>query len=148
MQYSYVGLQSRMKKLLVIVVLSLFWFNPVFANIYLFELGLGGAGSGIGGVFIFLLILYGAFFGSKITKAIIWGWVMFFVVLGYGMVFFSPIEGFMEIVIPFLAAFAVLMLFAFKAEKEQQKERDEWEVRHRYFLKKSKTKKRKRKRKK
>ena len=137
-----------MKKLLAIVVLGLLWSNPVFANIYLFELGLGGAGSGIGGVFVFFLILYGAFFGSKITKAIIWGWVMFFVVLGYGMVLFSPIEGFMDIVIPFLTAFAVLMLFMFKAEKEKQIEHEEWEARHRYFLKKSKIKKRKRKRKK
>ena len=45
------------------------WFKPVLANIYLYELGLGGVGgSSLGGAIIFLLILYGAFFGANLQS--------------------------------------------------------------------------------
>ena len=58
-----------MKKLLAIVVLGLLWFKPVLANIYLYELGLGGVGgSSLGGAIIFLLILYVLFLGANLQK--------------------------------------------------------------------------------
>ena len=135
-----------MKRLSGILLVSFFWCSPVLANIYLYELGLGGAGSGIGGVLVFLLILYGAFFGSKLAKAIIWGWIMFFVTLGYCMSLFSnPELDFTGVVISFVAACIVLAFFTYLAEREKKKEEEDWQIRHNYFLKKSKKKKKKRK---
>ena len=138
-----------MKMRLVIIVLGLLWFKPVFANIYLFELGLGGAGSGIGGVVVFLLILYGAFFGSNLAKAIIWGWIMFFVTLGYCISLFSnPELNFTGLAISFVAACLVLAFFTYLAEREKKREEDEWQKRHNYLVKKFHKKKKKRKKKK
>ena len=132
-----------MKKLLGIVFLGLLWCNPVLANIYLLELGLGGAGSGLGGILVFLLILYGAFFGSKLAKAIIWGWVMFFVTFWYVMSLYQPDLNFIKVMISFFVAFAVLMLFMFIAEREKKKEQEILTARHKYFLKKAKKKRKK-----
>ena len=135
-----------MKKLLAIVVLGLMWFKPVLANIYLYELGLGGVGgSSLGGAIIFLLILYGAIFGSKLAKAIIWGWIMFFVTFGYCLSLFSnPELDFTGVAISFAIAGIVLAFFTYLAEREKKKKEQEWQIRHNYFLKKSKKKKRKR----
>ncbi len=136
-----------MKKLLGIVVPILFWSNPALANIYLVELGLGGSG-GIGAIFILFIILYGAFFGSKLAKAIIWGWVMFFVTFWYVMSLYQPDLNFIKVMISFFVAFAVLMLFMFIAEREKKKEQEILTARHKFFLKKVKKKKKKKKKKK
>ena len=135
-----------MKKLLGIVVLGLSWPSTVLANIYLYELGLGGAGSGIGGAFILLLIFYGAFFGSKLAKAIIWGWIMFFVTFGYCMTLFSDPElDFTGLAISFLAACAVLAFFTYLAEREKKKEDEELQLRFKSYNKSIVKKKRKKK---
>ena len=94
---------------------------------------------------IFLLILYGAIFGSKLAKAIIWGWIMFFVTFGYCLSLFSnPELDFTGVAISFAIAGIVLAFFTYLAEREKKKEEVEWQIRHNYFLKKSKKKKRKR----
>ena len=136
-----------MKKILGIVILVLLWCSPVLANIYLYEMGLGAAGgSGIGGIIIFILILYGAFFGSKVAKAVIWGWIMFFVTFGYCLSLFSnPELDFNGVIISFVVAGIVLAFFTYLAEKEKRNEHEEWKARHNYLLKKSKKKKKKRK---
>ena len=134
-----------MNKLLGFVALGLLLNGNAYANIYLIELGLGGAGTGVGGILVFLLILYGAFFGSKIAKALIWGWVMFFVTFWYVMTLYQPDLNFIKVMISFLVAFAVLMLFAFIAEREKKKEQEKLVARHKFFLKKAKKKKKKKK---
>ncbi|WP_440928787.1 hypothetical protein [Candidatus Pelagibacter sp.] len=131
-----------MKKILLILIFILSWSNPVYANIYLIELGLGGSG-GIGAIFILLIILYGAFFGSKIAKAIIWGWVMFFVTFWYVLNLFQPDLNFTKAMISFGIAFIVLMIFMFIAEKEKQKDEEESKIKHNLILKNLKRKKKK-----
>ena len=86
-----------MKKLLGIIVLLFFWIDPAFAYNYLLELGLGESSS-FGGLIIILLILYGAFFGTRVVKSVIWGWIMFFVTFGYVLWFLQP-GGFLEAMI-------------------------------------------------
>ena len=135
-------------KILAIIVPGLLWCKPVLANIYLYELVIGSTGgSFLGGFIIFLLILYGAFFGSKLAKAIIWGWIMFFVTFGYCLSLFSnPELDFTGVAISFVMAGIVLAFFTYLAEREKKKEEVKLQkIRHNYFLKKSKKKKRKRK---
>jgi hypothetical protein len=121
-----------MKKILLIFVLVLFWVNPAFAFNYLFDLGLSGT-SGIGGAILGLLIVYGAFFGTRVVKSVIWGWIMFFVTFGYVLWLFQPDAG-----------FVVLMFFAFLGEKEKKKEHEEWVQRDKYLRNKVKKKRKKR----
>ena len=132
-----------MKKLLVIFVLALLWVNPAFAFNYLFDLGLSGT-SGIGGAILGLLIVYGAFFGTRVVKSVIWGWIMFFVTFGYVLWLFQPDAGFSEAMIALAAGFVVLMFFAFLGEKEKKKEHEEWVQRDKYLRNKVKKKRKKR----
>ena len=106
-----------MKKLLGIIVLLFFWIDPAFAYNYLLELGLGESSS-FGGLIIILLILYGAFFGTRVVKSVIWGWIMFFVTFGYVLWFLQP-GGFLEAMIALGAGLAVLMVFIFLGENKK-----------------------------
>lgn len=125
-----------MKKIITLLTFNFFFSTPVLANIYLYELGITSFGGGIGGIIIFLIILYGAIFGSKLAKAIIWGWIMFFVTLGYSMALFSDPElDFQGIVISFLAASLVLAFFTYLAEKEKKKEDDKLSERFKSYNK-------------
>jgi len=105
-----------MKKLLAIIFLSLFFSNKAFAFNYLFDLGLSGT-SGIGGAILGLLIIYGAFFGTKVYKSVIWGWILFFATFGFVLSLFSD-PGFIEAMISLALGFGVLMFFAFIGQKE------------------------------
>ena len=133
-----------MKKLLAILVLGLLWCNPAFAFNYLLDEGLSGPSS-FGGLIIILLILYGAFFGTRVVKSVIWGWIMFFATFGYVFWLFQPDGGFLEAMIALAAGFAVLMFFNALAEKHKDRENIEWLQRDKYLRNKAK---RKRKRKK
>ena len=134
-----------MKKLLGILVLGLLWCNPAFAYNYLLELGLGGSSS-FGGAIIIFAILYGAFFGNKFTKSIIWGWIMFFATFGYVLWLFQPDGGFLEAMIALAAGFAVLMFFNALAEKHKDRENIEWLQRDKYLRNKAKRKRKRKKR--
>ena len=133
-----------MKKLLGILVLTLFWINPAVAFNYLLDEGLSGPSS-FGGLIIILLILYGAFFGTRVVKSVIWGWIMFFVTFGYVLWLFQPDGGFLEAMIALAAGFAVLMFFIFLGEKEKKNEHEEWVQRDKYLGNKAKKKRKKRK---
>ena len=131
-----------MKKLLGIVVLLFFWIDPAFAYNYLLELGLGGSSS-FGGLIIILLILYGAFFGTRVVKSVIWGWIMFFVTFGYVLWFLQP-GGFLEAMIALGVGFAVLMFFIFLGENKK----NEFEEGSALWNQINRTKKKKKKKKK
>ena len=120
-----------MKKLLIILV-ALLWCKPAFAFNYLLDLGLGGSSS-FGGLIIILLILFGAFFGSRVVKSVIWGWIMCFVTFGFVLWLFQPDGGFLEAMIALAAGFAVLMFFIFLGEKEKKNEQEEWVQRDKYL---------------
>jgi len=132
-----------MKKLLAIIFLSLFFSNKAFAFNYLFDLGLSGT-SGIGGAILGLLIIYGAFFGTKVYKSVIWGWILFFATFGFVLSLFSD-PGFIEAMISLALGFGVLMFFAFIGQKEVDKNHLDWEKKNRYSKKTKKRKKIKRK---
>ncbi|MDA9861289.1 hypothetical protein N9C51_02995 [Candidatus Pelagibacter sp.] len=131
-----------MKKILGIVVLLFFWIDPAFAYNYLLELGLGGSSS-FGGLIIILLILYGAFFGTRVVKSVIWGWIMFFVTFGYVLWFLQP-GGFLEAMIALGAGLAVLIFFIFLGENKK----NEFEEGSALWNQINKTKKKKKKKKK
>jgi len=63
-----------MKKLLGILVLTLFWINPAVAFNYLLDEGLSGPSS-FGGLIIILLILYGAPHAPLISHEILLSWL-------------------------------------------------------------------------
>ncbi len=131
-----------MKKMFGIVVLLFFWIDPAFAYNYLLELGLGGSSS-FGGLIIILLILYGAFFGTRVVKSWIWGWIMFFVTFGYVLWFLQP-GGFLEAMIALGAGLAVLMFFIFLGENKK----NEFEEGSALWNQINRTKKKKKKKKK
>ena len=125
--------------------MALLWCKPAFAFNYLLDLGLGGSSS-FGGLIIILLILFGAFFGSRVVKSVIWGWIMFFVTFGYVLWLFQPDGGFLEAMIALAAGFAVLMFFIFLGEKKEKNEHEESPQfdRHKYLRNKAKKKRKKR----
>ena len=131
-----------MKKLLAILVLGLLWCNPAFAFNYLLDEGLSGPSS-FGGLIIILLILFGAFFGTRVVKSVIWGWIMCFVTFGFVLWLFQPDGGFLEAMIALAAGFAVLMFFMFLGEKEKKNEHEGWVQRDKYLRNKVKKKRKK-----
>ena len=132
------------KKLLGILVFGLLFTNKAFAFNYLFDLGLSGT-SGIGGAILGLLIVYGAFFGTKVYKSVIWGWILFFATFGFVLSLFSD-PGFVEAMIALALGFGVLMFFVLIGQREVDKGHLNWEKKNRYLKNKKKKKKRKIKR--
>lgn len=130
-----------MSRLLTIIFLSLFFSNKAFAFNYLFDLGLSGT-SGIGGAILGLLIIYGAFFGTKVYKSVIWGWVLFFVTFGFVFSLFEE-PSFVEAMISLALGFGVLMFFIFIGQREVDKNHLSWERKNKYSKKKKKRLKKK-----
>ena len=133
------------KKLLGILVFGLLFTNKAFAFNYLFDLGLSG-NSGIGGAILGLLIVYGAFFGTKVYKSVIWGWILFFATFGFVFSLFND-PGFIEAMIALALGFGVLMFFILIGQREVDKGHLNWEKKNRYLKNKKKFKKRKKRKK-